>query len=485
MTPFKPPRQQRRPWFRRPRPAFLRKWADSLAEDLPLEAWEQLDGRLRSLNFTALPARRRLRCLEPLHRAAGRLQAVLEAEIAGERLPLSPASEDHAERARQGWARLAAGYLCVLRDLGERDHGARGQAALRGLQAMAQMMLDCYHQYLPEPRGAWRAIHELRDGAGSRPGAGSPVNAGEAPDPDSAYKQILVMAAIGPFRLRQDEQAPVHRVLADWVRHVTIRPLLGAEPKAPPIVFRPGEDEAPRQYPLGQVPDSPGLKLIDPAPLAGRARSRLEQIETGDTRPGVSGERLASETLRVLLGAWSSAVTRQFPRSDIGQETLLAIGLGAACEALSGAREPRLSCRLADRSSSGFQALVNDPPAGMIQVGELVAARDGPDWNVGVVRWLRRPEAGQIQLGVETIARRPKPVRLRVPGGDPDSSPALLLEGNRAAHHPASLVTGPLSLREHMHVGLVESGETVMLGRLVESTGSVNRFRIEPDNSTA
>lgn len=483
MTTFKPPRQQRRPWFRRPRPAAVRKWADGVPLERPVEAWERLDRKLRELNFTACSGKSRLRCLQPLHRLARYLQKELEEELTGERFPPSQGTEARAAGARETWARLAAGYLCVQRDLGQRDAGARTEAALRGLQAMGQLMLICYHQYAPEPRGAWHAVHELREGAGKLSSeGGAPTRDGEAGDVEGAYKQILVMGAAGPYRLRPDEQAPVHRVLAEWVRHVAIRPLRGAEPKAPPVVFRPGEDEAPRQYALDHVPDAEGLRLIDPAPLAGRARRRLERIEAGDARPRLSGERLAGETLRVLLGAWSGAVSRQFPRSDAGQDTTMAIGLEQAWETLSGPGRTPHPCRLADRSSAGFQAILPDPPRGILQVGELVVVREGGEWTAGIVRWLRRAEPPQLQVGIETIARMPVPVRLSCGNG---AGPGLLLQGNRAAHHPASLVTPPYPFREHMRVRVEDSGETLTLGRLVEGTGSVNRFRVENGKTPA
>lgn len=475
MTSFKPPRQQRRPWFRRPRPAALRTRADALPLDRPLEAWEHLTREVRALNFTACSGRRRLRCLEPLHQIAHFLQTVLEERLARERFPPSRATAAQAFGAREAWTRLAVGYLCAQRDLPERDQSARNEAALRGLQAAARLLLICYQQYTPEPRGAWHAVHDLFEGSGPMR-----ENRG-APNPESVYKQILVMAAAGPYRLRQDEHAPVHRILADWVRHVTIRPARGAEPKAPPIVFRPGEDEAPRQYPLDQIPDSPGLKLIDPAPLAGRARRRLELLESGDTRPRLSGERLAGATLRVLMGAWSGAVSRQFPRSETSHPGRLVVGLEPAWQALNVQPVPALDCRLADRSSAGFQLLMSEPPAGVVQVGELVAVQDGPLWSVGIVRWLRRPESGLVQSGVEIISRNPEPVRLQVTDNSRETSPALLLKGNRAAHHPSSVVTAPLPIREHMRVSFEGTGETIILGRLVEGTGSVNRYRIESD----
>jgi hypothetical protein len=378
---------------------------------------------------------------------------------------------------------LAVGYLCAQRDLDDRERGTRNAAALFGLQAMGRLMLVCYQQYVPEPSGAWLAVHALRNGADRMaPKTDAPASpVGDAGDPDSAYKQILVMAAAGPLRLRRGEQAPVYRVLADWSRHVAIRPLRGAQPKAPPVIFRPGEDEAPRQYPLDNMPDASGLRLIDPAPLAGRARRRLEQIETGDMRPAVSGKPLAGETLRVLLATWTGTVTRQFPRSETSQAAEFAVGLDRAWQAVEGTGVSHLNCRLTDRSSAGFQALVQDPPVGIVQVGELVAAREGSQWVVGVIRWLRQPEPSLLQVGVETIAREPRPVRLHLRDDDGGSSPALLLQGNRAAHQPPSLVTALLPFREHMRVRLEESGEMVRLGQLVESTGSVNRFRIEPE----
>lgn len=481
---LKLPRQQRHPWFRRPGPAGFRALAESLPLDRPGEAWEQLARSLRELNFTACPARRRLRCMEPLLQAARRLQETLDRRLTLERFPLSPESAEYAARARETWARLAVGYLCAGRDLRGRDRGARQEVALRGLQCLGRLLLTCYHCYAPEPAGTWQAVHDCRELAGNdAEGTKVPANdTGDATDASTAYKQILVLAATGPLRLRQADQLAVYRVLAHWVRNVSIRPLRGAEPKGPPIVFRPGEDEAPRQYPRDRMPDAPGLRLIDPAPLAGRARHRLELMESGEHGSRLSGELLGGDTLRLLLAAWSGASARQFPRSESDHATALAVGLEATWHALQGSRRPSLRCQLADRSSAGFRAVLERAPPGLLQVGELVATDDRGGWVVGIVRWLRQREDEPLQLGVEAISRHPQPVNLRL-DGDGHTCSALLIEENRAAHHPRSLVMPPVPFDEHTAVYVEETGESVSVGRLLESTGSVLRFRVEENGA--
>lgn len=475
---LKRPRQQRHPWFRRPRPNQYRAVVADLPMDRPGEAWESLAGALRDLNFTACGSRRRLRCMEPLLQSARFLQASLEAQLGRERFPLSRATDEYVARALEVWSRLAVGYLCALRDLRGNDRGTRHEVALRGLQSLGRLLLNCYHRYSPEPPGTWRAIHEFMEQPDvGEQGAEVPADdSGDATDAITAYKQILVLAATGPLRLRQGEQSAVHRVLAHWARYVSIRPLRDAEPKGPPIVFRPGEDEAPRQYPVDQMPDAPGLRLIDPGPLAGRARHRLGLIEAGDTGSRLSGEFLGGDTLRMLLATWSGASSRRFPRSDNGRASALAVGLEPAWQTIRGQRKAELRCQLVDHSSAGFRAVLERVPQGLIQVGELVAARDRGSWTLGIVRWLRQGEAGGLHVGVEAVSRQPRPIRIRTNG---DALRVLLIEENRAAHHPASLITPRMQFQDPSSLVIHETGEPLTLGRLLEATGSLYRFRIE------
>jgi hypothetical protein len=55
-------------------------------------------------------------------------------------------------------------------------------------------------------------------------------------------------------------------------------------------------------------------------------------------------------------------------------------------------------------------ARVSEAPA---KLGDLLAIRGGAAWSLGVVRRMQRTESDDVSLGVEIIARKLVPVRLR------------------------------------------------------------------------
>jgi hypothetical protein len=74
-----------------------------------------------------------------------------------------------------------------------------------------------------------------------------------------------------------------------------------------------------------------------------------------------------------------------------------------------------------------------------IRVGEIVGLAppaergDTQDWMVGVVRWLRIEESGQLDTGVELLARQTLPAAVRFPdarGQLRNAVRALLLHGD-------------------------------------------------------
>lgn len=474
---LKRPRQQRRAWLARPRPGPLRQWVETLPLDQPELALEAVNHRLRSLNFTAMGTRRRLQCLAPLQRPVRHLERSLADSMVNERMPAHPDLARGMGLLGEAWARLSVGYLCAIDHLAKNEGRLAREATLRGLQCLGRLLLVRSQVYAPPPPGTWQAIHYCRAALhGEARSAGMPLDDGDAGDTAAAYKQILILGGIGPHRLRPSEQVALYKVLANWAELVSVRPLRGAKPKAPPLVFRPGEDEAPRLYPLDHAPDSPGLRMIDPSPLAGRARHRLSLLEAGQHGNRLSGAPLEADTLRALLNAWSGSPSRRFPRAEQNQGGELVLGLETCWRAIAGHDGMALNCRVANQSAGGIQAAILSPIPQTIAVGEILAVRQDGEWRPGVVRWLRQPDADSILLGIETVARRAHALELALE--DPESRvPALLLDENRAAESPSTLLTPRCPIQEHSTVMTVE-GDSLEIGRCMERTAGYRRFRI-------
>jgi len=74
-----------------------------------------------------------------------------------------------------------------------------------------------------------------------------------------------------------------------------------------------------------------------------------------------------------------------------------------------------------DQSLGGYQLLWQAEAGLRIRVGEIVGLAplaergDVQDWMVGIVRWMRIENSGQIDSGVELLARHALPAAVRFP----------------------------------------------------------------------
>jgi len=96
-------------------------------------------------------------------------------------------------------------------------------------------------------------------------------------------------------------------------------------------------------------------------------------------------------------------------------------------------------------SAGGFGATVPQAPSDWLKVDVLVALQPegGQNWLLGVVRRLSRPAANEAALGLQTLARTPQPVELRVRTGDTlslDSEVGILTAPLRPDDRTAQIV---------------------------------------------
>jgi hypothetical protein len=77
-------------------------------------------------------------------------------------------------------------------------------------------------------------------------------------------------------------------------------------------------------------------------------------------------------------------------------------------------------------------------------VGDPLALRadDAATWSLGTIRWIRMPDARQVDLGVERLAPQARPVWIRPLRGPRSASPepALFVPGLPALQQPDRLL---------------------------------------------
>ena len=118
-------------------------------------------------------------------------------------------------------------------------------------------------------------------------------------------------------------------------------------------------------------------------------------------------------------------------------------------------------------SPGGFCLQMNGTLPKQTQTGEIIGLLDANDpedvsWNIGCIRWMRRGQKGELNLGIQLIAPNAKPVKGQIRTSHSDDNNyqrCLLLPAIAGIGQPETIVTSPLPFRKGAKVRLNIQGE--------------------------
>lgn len=419
---------------------------------------------------------------------------------------------------------------------------ARSAACIeRTLHHLAQVLLRSYLAYLPYPAGVWREIHELYRlaeelGTVDAPQEIPEQGARRAATIREGYLQVLLLGLADPYHLPQQSALQVQALLA----HKSGRARLlapGARP-APRksrawFVVDPKSDTPP--FPLakgvGELPA--GARLLDTGALLELLQEQAARLQRGEPMDraalGVDClEDACLDLIRRLVRAWGDAARRRYARQQRSSELHVCIGLHALhfvaagersfAAFLESCREPvpahaALSRDFIDLDGTGALDDAAAPPEsqrapaspgrwrvrdvspqGMaiacyggaqtpMRVGELIGVRHATDpgrWRPAVIRWLKTPEPGSVEAGLELLAGGMTAAAARFADRTEDAAcPVLRLPANDIVPRPSTLLLPSGIAPAGAELELLEEGAAprrVRLLRLIERTGSFEQM---------
>lgn len=422
---------------------------------------------IHELNGLRLDAGGRLFALETLRSPTVQIVAQADRQVIGSSFPLPLAKQQLGLQSREFHEAMALGYRMVLHDLcvpgGKLPFLKGGMAALAAARAIGhggESLLRGYLLYQAPSAGVWQALHDLyrfTDAIGVvDKNVADPLLEKAAITPKLAYAQVLLLAISNPYRLAQKEMADAHEAMRAWATYCDLSTAGGAND----FDVAQDQDRGP-----GYTPDerrAAGVQRV--AFSAARVQQYLERelaiagIASGPLSFGLKGGPrvvLGQDLIRRLSSTWRTQFDRNHSRLAAGHELETLIGLHAIHFHLTGRldfenfvrelRGPGISLSERDRTASWAQgsgdgaralptrARVLDQGLGgyrlqwsaesgaKARIGELVglAAPDEDEasereWMVGVIRWLRFTLDGQVDAGVELLARQAEPAALRI-----------------------------------------------------------------------
>lgn len=422
---------------------------------------------LHELNSLRLDASLRLNALETMRSPMAQIVAQADRQVIGSSFPLPHAKQQLGLQSREFHEAMALGYRMVLHDLcvpgGKLPFLKGGSAALASSRAIGhygESLLRGYLLYLVPSAGVWQALHDLFRFTESIGVAGKNVSdslLGKAVlTPRLAYAHALLLAISNPYRLAQKEMADAHEAMRAWASYCDLSTTGGNDD----FDVAQDEDRGP-----GYTADerlAAGAQRL--AFSAARVLEYLDRelalagVASGPLGFGLKGgprTTLSQDLIRRLAGAWRPQFDRNHSRLAAGHELETLIGLHAIHFHLAGRldfenfvrelRGPGISLSERDKTASWAQgsgdasralptrARVLDQGLGgyrlrwiaesgaKARIGELVGMaapedEDGAEheWMVGVIRWLRFAADGQVDAGVELLARQAEPAALRI-----------------------------------------------------------------------
>lgn len=422
----------------------------------PVRAAREVEQILDDMLATRWPAGERIAALEHLRAPIAALDAAAERLVAGESQPLPEAAAAAATASQRLEAKLAAGYALGLHELcapeGKLPRFKSRPAALAAVRALVHAnlaLLWACRQYQSPPAGTWRRLHAVHAFACELGLADQTIEDGVADgvplSPRTAYAHVLLLAMANPYRFSARELQDAWQVCRG------LAGLCGfARARAEGVGVDTASDVGPGAIPVERLGLSPGVISVDTGPVEHALDAQLAALPRGATSldlglPGGGHVGVDVAFLERLRVGWGLAV-RGYARLPAEHRLEVVVGMHALHYVLAGdtdfpafvrqvhndalalgrhnpspawsvpadpVRPQVLRGEVLDQSSGGYRLRL---PAGAglrVRIGDVIGLApvvddaEARDWMVGLVRWLRRTDAGDaVSLGVELLRRQ-------------------------------------------------------------------------------
>lgn len=422
----------------------------------PRATADAITASLQAVADDTLAPGERLERLESLQTGLQTLRASVSVNRSTERLP-DFASDEAVVVLNQLERRMAIEYQRLAPEQPAPDT-ARPAAPdvlpiARALDHWGHVLLRAYRGYSEPPAGTWRQLHDLYGMAERASLQHEPVpepgvtGNDTAPDIETRYKRLLLVAIAFPFAMPADEISRWETAARDLAPLLDIGPPLSNDAL---FIVDPRRDSPPLPRDLfGTAEPGSSVRTIDTRRVSGALRNQLQFPH------GPGGALLAPGSVRRLLRILDSPPHRHFPRIHRVTRIRMLPSLLVPAPDSTG-RRTAILCESGDVSAGGYRLQWQAHTGDLPRVGEIVGL--GPDAGpepasgkaVGVVRWVRNDGVGWHSAGVQLLASRYRPARIRsvdraIGGGRPH--PAILLPAVKSIGRGETVLLPDLPLK--------------------------------------
>ncbi|MBI3899613.1 MAG: hypothetical protein HY308_15150 [Gammaproteobacteria bacterium] len=354
------------------------------------------------------------------------------------------------------------------------------------------------------------------------------------------YVQALLLGLVNPYQLPHNGAQQVHAFLLQRGRQARVQPVSLQRGAGALFLIDLAADAPPVPLTRDAPTSSDTERLLDARELVHTLQELVSALERGEhidaSRLGVDClDSTWADLLQRMLRAWGDSARRRYARQQRSSTVFVSLGLaalhfyanGQRPFAMYAARLPKNKTPIRDAeapdvafveldeadgiapelgTTSADVAPVNEnhrvdrwqlrdvSPQGMsiarygdaatsLRVGDLLGVQQPSDigrWRAAVIRWIKSPESGSLEVGVEVLASVATPLAVRIAGRTSGNwFPGLRLPVVEVARRPSTLLLARGACRVGDELELIEQdGEPrrVSVLRLLERTGSFEQI---------
>jgi hypothetical protein len=490
------PQKKSTAWVTETTPKATRFWLNSLPLSDSNQTTRELYRSLYTLNRLRLDPRQRSAILEMYRTPVNTVTAALQQNLGQQPLPLAVKLRRMTEIIRELNREMALGYRIVLLD--QQDSWKQrllrkspAMAVERAMRYLGEVLVHCYHSYLPFPSQLWSELNELYRYSDQNELLDTPVEIDVERDIGATtikerYKQICLLGLCNPYQLPQGDARKIHIFLYRWANTATVKLVSGTSPAAacfqidllrdaPPVLYSQAIDPA----------DQRRVRILDATVLVAKIKSFVERLENGEpaSHLDLGTECLdvaCLELLRRMLRAWGAVANRQHSRSsgkgflslcvgvsathffadgqrpfsrppgslplmvnntgEVADEDPLDIDVDAVDDNISNDLKAKAIAvedyhvtrwEIVDQSASGLFLRSAELPGMKLRVGDFLGIQFGDDaegeWWPATVRRMQGDVAGNMEIGIELLASQLVPVAVCAADGQVPCHAALSL----------------------------------------------------------
>jgi hypothetical protein len=314
-------------------PRQVEAWVAALPMANTGESARRIFNALKEINRLSISAHDRFKVMELFRTPVFNITGVLKKHYVSQNLPLSPKNQKIAELAIQLYSEMALGYKAVIEDkldaaFSKLSNKTLTQSIHRTIQYLSNVLLCSYQIYIQHPEYIWLQIHRLYLYAEENQLQSIPIknnieteSQGESNISD-IYKQTLLLALAGPYRLRQQITEAVFITLETMAPSCQILPFSEAQETGHGFIINLNTDAAPGYFRDDGTANPTFLRILDTGELINMLGQPLPTVET-------SPIRIPENVQKQLLQTWSGNSHRAFSRTTKSNETAITLGLSA------------------------------------------------------------------------------------------------------------------------------------------------------------